>query len=93
MPLIEIFFPLGFEKPATLADYMPADGLSLFISDKRLENAAEGVNKEFDELYRRTVREKKLSFPPPDRILASYPDSGGRLPQENHVPVPQGSGT
>ncbi|WP_394701348.1 transcription-repair coupling factor [Marispirochaeta aestuarii] len=70
----EIFFPLGFEKPATLADYMPADGLSLFISDKRLENAAEGVNKEFDELYRRTVREKKLSFPPPDRILASYPD-------------------
>jgi transcription-repair coupling factor (superfamily II helicase) len=68
----EVFYPLGFDSPASIMDYMPPDGLSLFISDKRLENAAEGVKKEFEELYRRTVREKKLSFPSPDRILVSY---------------------
>jgi transcription-repair coupling factor (superfamily II helicase) len=70
----EVYYPLAFDSCTTLIDYLPAKGLSLFVSDKRLENAAEGVLKEFEELYRRTAREKKHSFPTPERLLGSYGD-------------------
>ena len=70
----EIYYPFSFEHPSSLSDYLPAGAVTLFISDKRLENAAEGVVKEFDELYRRAVRERRHSFPRPEQILAQYPE-------------------
>ena len=70
----EIYYPLGFDRQTSLIDYLPRDSISLFISDKRLENAADGVVKEFEELYRRSSRERKHSFPPPERLLIPYED-------------------
>lgn len=68
----EIYYPLSFDRSTSLLDYLDPAALTFFVSDKRLVNAAEGVVKEFEELYRRSVREKKHSFPAPEKILGEY---------------------
>ncbi len=73
----EVFFPLSFEHKCSLQDYLPERAVSFFISDKRLENAAERIEKEFQELYKRSLRERKISFPSPDKIIGSYKDLEG----------------
>lgn len=77
----EIYYPLCFDSPSGLVDYLDASALTIFVSDKRLINAAEGILKEFEELYRRSVREKKHSFPAPERILGNYESLVERSPR------------
>ncbi|MDA3811892.1 MAG: transcription-repair coupling factor [Spirochaetaceae bacterium] len=65
----ELFFPLSFEKPSTLIDYI-SEKSALFLSQKeRLESSYEVLHKEYHELYIEALR-MRFSVPAPEYILS-----------------------
>ena len=71
----ELLFPLAFEKPATLADYLcGADdsGMLICLDRERLENAQESLEREYHSLYTKFKGEREV--PLPERILLNFKD-------------------
>ncbi|MCL1992610.1 MAG: transcription-repair coupling factor [Spirochaetes bacterium] len=83
----ELFYPLAFEKSATPLDYM-AGGTLVLLDRERLENAQESLEREYQGMYARALREaaagekagslgafpsgKKRVYPLPERILLNF---------------------
>ena len=67
----EMFFPLAFEKPGNILEYLDLQGTLFFIDSERLENAYESLIREYQGLYSRAVREKN-QYPLPERLLINY---------------------
>jgi transcription-repair coupling factor (superfamily II helicase) len=67
----EMFFPLAFEKPGCLLDYLGQNGTLFLIDRERLENAHESLVREYNGLYSRAVRDK-CEYPLPERLLLNF---------------------
>ncbi|QSH98998.1 transcription-repair coupling factor [Treponema phagedenis] len=78
----EIFYPLCFQKPASVLDYIDSDSVSVFYLDfDRQKNAAEVLEREYIGLYKKarqaldeSQRRKTLltEYPEPHRILLNF---------------------
>jgi transcription-repair coupling factor (superfamily II helicase) len=66
----ELLFPLAFERPAVLTDYLGPEGTVFYVDRERLENAREALDKEYRSLYAKARREREV--PAPDRILRDF---------------------
>jgi transcription-repair coupling factor (superfamily II helicase) len=66
----ELWYPLAWEKPASILDYLGPDSLLLLLDHERLEAQEESSRKEFTGLYRGALKEAPV--PPPDRLLLSF---------------------
>jgi transcription-repair coupling factor (superfamily II helicase) len=65
----ELFFPLSFEEPATLIDYI-SEKSSLFLMHKeRIDSTYEILQKEYRDLYIEALRQK-FAVPAPEYILS-----------------------
>jgi len=69
----EMFFPLAFEKQSNILDYLDSNGLLILMDRERLENAAESLEREYQGLYSRALREKCF-YPLPQRLLFNFND-------------------
>ncbi|MDR2445758.1 MAG: transcription-repair coupling factor [Treponema sp.] len=65
----EMLFPLAFEKPATLLDYVK-DGAVYFFDKERLVNAEENLEREYESFYLKAKREREV--PKPERVLLNF---------------------
>jgi transcription-repair coupling factor (superfamily II helicase) len=73
----EMLFPLAFEKPSTLLDYMDfcgngSDGAAFFIDKEKMLNADESFAREYEGLYAKARREREV--PKPERVLLKFAD-------------------
>ncbi|MDR1373577.1 MAG: transcription-repair coupling factor [Treponema sp.] len=70
----ELFFPLAFEAPAVLPDYLGAgtavgkaagerDGVIFYMDRERLENAQESLEREYQGLYNKVRRGSSAAVP------------------------------
>ena len=79
----ELFFPLAFEKSATLADYGaggPAgESWAFFFDRERLENAQESLSREYRNLYSKARREREA--PLPEHILLDFSSLAAEIPR------------
>jgi transcription-repair coupling factor (superfamily II helicase) len=66
----ELFYPLAFEKPGSVLDYMGPAATVFLIDHERLEAQEEAARKEYAGLYRRALQEGPV--PPPERMLHSF---------------------
>jgi len=66
-----MFFPLAFDKPGNVLEYLDTKGLVFLIESERLENAYESFSREYQGLYSRAVREK-IYYPLPERLLINF---------------------
>jgi transcription-repair coupling factor (superfamily II helicase) len=66
----ELFYPLAFDRPGSVLDYLGPDGTIFLIDHERLVAQEEAARKEYAGLYRRALQEGPV--PPPDRLLLSY---------------------
>jgi transcription-repair coupling factor (superfamily II helicase) len=66
----ELWYPLVFERPGSILDYLGAGSLVLLVDHERLEAQEEAARKEYAGLYRRALQEGPV--PPPDRCLLSF---------------------
>jgi transcription-repair coupling factor (superfamily II helicase) len=94
----ELFFPLAFEKPATMLDYLDGKGTLFFYDRERLENAQEALDREYQSLYRKACRDRssRLSLsgelPAPHRILLKFEDLARRFPRRVSFMTIKGGG-
>ncbi|MDR0376142.1 MAG: transcription-repair coupling factor [Treponema sp.] len=65
----EMLFPLAFEKPATLLDYVQG-GAVYFFDKERLVNAEESLAREYESFYLKAKREREV--PRPERVLLNF---------------------
>jgi transcription-repair coupling factor (superfamily II helicase) len=65
----EMLFPLAFEKPATLLDYIPG-GTVFFMDKERLVKAQEAIELEYESFFAKTLREREV--PKPKRVLLNF---------------------
>jgi transcription-repair coupling factor (superfamily II helicase) len=65
----ELLFPLAFEKPAALTDYL-GDGTVIYLDRERLENAQEILEREYRSCYSKARREREV--PRPERLLLKF---------------------
>jgi transcription-repair coupling factor (superfamily II helicase) len=75
VPGEELLFPLAFEKPAVLLDYLAPGDLIFYLDKERLANAQDALEQEYRGLFRRALREKPV--PAPERILLQFEDLAG----------------
>lgn len=80
LPGEELLFPLAFEKPATLLDYLAASGSGgagtvLYFETERLSNASAALVQEYRGLFREAGRGKAV--PAPERILLDFDTVSG----------------
>ncbi|MDR0589790.1 MAG: transcription-repair coupling factor [Spirochaetaceae bacterium] len=66
----ELLFPLAFEKPAVLTDYLGGGGTVFYLDRERLENAQGSLDKEYRSLYAKARRDRDV--PAPERILLEF---------------------
>jgi transcription-repair coupling factor (superfamily II helicase) len=66
----ELFYPLAFEKPATLLDYLAPEASILYQDIERLKNTFQGLDREYKGMYRKTRNEREA--PPPERLLIPF---------------------
>ncbi|HOT63074.1 MAG TPA: transcription-repair coupling factor, partial [Treponemataceae bacterium] len=66
----ELFYPLAFERPASVLDYLDGEGTVLFLDYDRQENAQESLEREYLGLYRKH-RSPEAETPP---HLAEVPE-------------------
>ncbi|MDR3167548.1 MAG: transcription-repair coupling factor, partial [Treponema sp.] len=95
----ELLFPLAFEKPATILDYLDKDEGTVFYPDReRLENAQESLDREYQSLYRKICREKTVrpsdfrEVPAPGRILLHFKDLARQVPRRLSFMTIKGGG-
>jgi transcription-repair coupling factor (superfamily II helicase) len=83
----EMFFPLAFDAPASILDYLDGDSTLLLFDYERLSNASEALGREFKGLYRKAKLEAKASKdslcdpPPPERLLLEFGDLADSFPR------------
>jgi transcription-repair coupling factor (superfamily II helicase) len=65
----ELFYPLCFENNFTLYDYLGEKSTVYLSNPELMRNAAQGLEQEYAELYRRSLSDG-LIYPSPDRIMA-----------------------
>jgi transcription-repair coupling factor (superfamily II helicase) len=70
IPGEELLFPLAFDKPASLLDYLGPSSRVFYLERERLENAQQALEREYQGLYLKTIREREV--PAPERILLSF---------------------
>ncbi|GAB6090885.1 transcription-repair coupling factor [Spirochaeta dissipatitropha] len=75
-----VYYPLSFSRPGSVLDYADDSTLVLFSEYERLYSAAEGVEKEYDSLHRKTRTEGR--FPLPENILIPLSDSSASLKRQ-----------
>ena len=81
----EMFFPLAFDKPGSLLDYLGSEDeiytdILMLIDRERIENTYESVMRDYQGLYSRMVREKKqfardsssFNYPLPERLVLDF---------------------
>ncbi|GHV91550.1 transcription-repair-coupling factor [Spirochaetia bacterium] len=73
----EMLYPLAFGAaintpgaPATLIDYLGPDGTVFFLDWERLVNAQDALDREYENLFRRSRREREV--PAPKRIILNF---------------------
>jgi len=74
----ELWYPLAYKKKASVLDYLK-DGLLILFDHERLEAQEESSKKEYEGLYRVSLRETLV--PPPDRMLFSFSDMEASYPR------------
>jgi len=67
----EVFYPMAFDKAGTLLDYLGDDGTLVLFDRERLDNAQESLEREYQGLYMRSVRDG-YEYPLPDRLLLNF---------------------
>ena len=72
----EHFYPLLYDRPSSLLDYLPGDAVTYLVDDERLESTASGIRREYLELYRQAVA-RKIPAPRPKEILLDYESFAG----------------
>jgi transcription-repair coupling factor (superfamily II helicase) len=75
LPGVELLLPLCAERPHTVLDYLGKTAVVAAAERDRVEAGAQGLEKEYRELYRQTRVRRDLA-PPPERLL---PDVKGLL--------------
>lgn len=65
----ELFYPLCFERKHTLFDYLGERSAVYYINPELLKNTAQGLEAEYDQLYRRSL-DDGLIYPTPGEIMA-----------------------
>jgi transcription-repair coupling factor (superfamily II helicase) len=84
VPGEEMYFPLAFDQPASLVDYLSPEAVCFFLDRERLEYAQESLDKEYKSLYahawRVPIKEMPLAkcLPPPEKILLSFAEESKR---------------
>jgi len=83
----EMFFPLAFEEPGCLLDYLSDNNsyldILMLIDRERIENTYESVMRDYQGLYSRMMREKKqrdssasaendINYPLPERLVLNF---------------------
>ena len=89
----ELLFPLAFEKPATLTDYLDfndATAMLICLDRERLENAQESLEKEYMNLYSKARREREL--PSPGRLLINFREQLFSIPRRLSFMAIKGAG-
>jgi transcription-repair coupling factor (superfamily II helicase) len=66
----ELFYPLAFEKPGSVLDYLGPGSTVIFIDHERLEAQEDTTRKEYHGLYRRALQDGPV--PPPEQLLHSF---------------------
>jgi len=69
----ELWYPLVYERRASVLDYLrgaKGAGFLMLLDHERLEAQEESSRKEYEGLYRTSLREGLV--PPPDRLLFSF---------------------
>jgi transcription-repair coupling factor (superfamily II helicase) len=77
---VEAFYPLCFESPSSLLDYLGPGGRLFLVDEERLLASAASLRKEHLELFRR-ARAKKKVVPGPQRILLDFSELLARAPR------------
>ncbi len=67
----ELFYPLAFDTPASLLDFLPEESVLWLSEYERLQTGWETLKKEYDGLYRKTRMYRPV--PRPDRLLFEFP--------------------
>jgi transcription-repair coupling factor (superfamily II helicase) len=97
----EFFFPLAFEKPAVLPDYLEPGGTVFFIDRERLEHAQEALEREYKDYYLKARRGETAlggkslpgrDVPAPERILLRFGDLAARLERRVSFMTMKGGG-
>ncbi|MCL2193394.1 MAG: transcription-repair coupling factor, partial [Treponema sp.] len=73
----EMFYPLAFDRRASLLDYLGDSGTLVLVDRERLENAQESLEREYRNSYLRSQRETEepgmdargREYPLPERLL------------------------
>ena len=81
----ELWYPLAYETPHTLFDYLPPDWVVFFTEYQRLENAHQTLMREFDGVYRKIRHQHPV--PKPERLLSSLEHLVGQHPRKVRMPV------
>ena len=63
----ELYYPLAFDEPAAVIDYLAEYGVVIYADYERLVSGADALEREYDGLYRKARREGNP--PRPERIL------------------------
>ena len=66
----ELFYPLIFDTPATMQDYLGDKCVSIFLETERLASNEANMLKEYNSLYARAIDEDIL-VPEPSKLLKS----------------------
>ena len=75
----ELFFPLAFESPASLFDYMPENAVVFLAERERLSGQADAIAREYAGLHRKAVLEGPT--PPPETQLIDFESAVADLPR------------
>jgi len=67
----EMFFPLAFEKPGSILDYLDGKGTVVLLDRERLEAMSESYLREHEGLYMRAKRDNNF-YPLPERLLLDF---------------------
>ncbi|MDZ7852659.1 MAG: hypothetical protein U5L98_08455 [Halomonas sp.] len=65
----ELYYPLAFDEPAAVTDYLAEYGVVVYADYERLVSGADALEREYDGLYRKARRDGNP--PRPERILST----------------------
>ncbi len=69
----ELYFPLAFDKPASLLDYLKDDDFLFLVDMESFSYGENSILKEYEELYEKAIQQG-MAVPPPDRFTAPLED-------------------
>jgi transcription-repair coupling factor (superfamily II helicase) len=66
----EMLYPLAFERPSSLLDYLGTEATVVYFERERLANAQDSLVREYQALYRKARRDQAV--PAPERLLLDF---------------------